>query len=130
MTDTYEGWSNRETWCTNLWLANDEGTYEMVREWAMQALDAVEDDDSTQDFTYFASVKDEAIYNLAEQLKDWFEELAADIIDGPDDERIHTSHQARAMVMDIGSLYRVDWREIAEGWVTDAMEELTRGGGR
>ena len=24
-TKTYQGWSNRKTWCVNLWLTNDEG---------------------------------------------------------------------------------------------------------
>jgi hypothetical protein len=27
----YNGWSNRETWLVNLWLTNDEGTYNEVR---------------------------------------------------------------------------------------------------
>lgn len=29
---TFNGWPNRETWCVNLWLTNDEGPEAMVRE--------------------------------------------------------------------------------------------------
>ena len=32
----YNGWTNYETWCVNLWLDNDEGTQNMVREWARE----------------------------------------------------------------------------------------------
>jgi len=30
--EQYNGWTNRETWLTNLWLTNDQGTYEYVVE--------------------------------------------------------------------------------------------------
>lgn len=29
--DTYNGWTNYETWCVNLWLTNDEVTEPMLR---------------------------------------------------------------------------------------------------
>ena len=30
----YNGWSNRETWCANLWLSNDYGAYKYLQEMA------------------------------------------------------------------------------------------------
>lgn len=36
-TKTYNGWTNYETWNVALWLGNDEGTYNLVREMADEA---------------------------------------------------------------------------------------------
>jgi len=30
--EQYNGWANRETWLVNLWLTNDQETYEAARE--------------------------------------------------------------------------------------------------
>lgn len=51
---TYNGWSNYETWVVNLWLSNDQGTYEYVR-------DLVKDS--------------KADYNAVEALREWIEEV-------------------------------------------------------
>jgi hypothetical protein len=55
----YNGWTNYETWCVNLWLTNDQESYEATRELvqrshnpyeAAQALrDWVEDTNPLQD---------------------------------------------------------------------------------
>lgn len=37
---TYNGWSNYETWCVNLWLENEQSTYEMLREMAREVVTA------------------------------------------------------------------------------------------
>ena len=35
----YNGWVNYETWCVNLWLTNEQGTYFAMREMAKEAGD-------------------------------------------------------------------------------------------
>lgn len=34
MAETYNGWTNYETWCASMWLDNDEGTYSESRSMA------------------------------------------------------------------------------------------------
>lgn len=111
MSDTYEGWSNRETWCANLWLANDQGLYAMVDEWAheLAAEASMDDEDRTTEPTYY----------LAEQIEGWFEEMSHG--DGEDD--YVPAASIYKVLADIGSLYRVDWREIAEHWLADVLAE-------
>jgi hypothetical protein len=41
--NSYNGWSNYETWCVHLWLTNDESTYNMCREWAQEAKEEAKD---------------------------------------------------------------------------------------
>lgn len=54
MTDnTYNGWTNWETWMVNLWMTNDVGTYEAARE-----------------------------QPTASRLRDWWDELATDELEG------------------------------------------------
>ena len=36
-SSTYNGWTNYETWNVKLWLDNDEGSYNMLREMAEDA---------------------------------------------------------------------------------------------
>ena len=52
--EEYNGWNNYETWVTKLWLDNDQGTYNLVREWA----DEEEDN-----------------YKLSKRIKEYVEEL-------------------------------------------------------
>lgn len=115
-TTTYEGWSNRETWCANLWLANDYGLYTEITGLTEDALrDAQEATEGDAE-----EVARQATMVMADWLKDFFDGFAADIVEGKS-----TSETVRLMVLDIGSLYRVDWYEVAASWVGDAIAEMS-----
>ena len=86
MTEEYQGWSNRETWACNLWLTNEEGIYNEMMELTKRYPDK---------------------YELAVAIKDYVEELADIRAESPG---------LLMMFDDIGSLWRVDWVEIAEGF--------------
>lgn len=83
-TDQYNGWTNRESWCMGLWLSNDEGMYNAARE-------------------VVASARDSDM-GRGEALEDWVNELK--------DQREHNI-AIDTMFDDVGSLWRVDWPEVA-----------------
>ena len=107
MENDFNGWKNRETWAANLWIENDEGLYVEARNLAMQAL---RDDQLNAERT------------LADLLKEWLETLL--------DFRAYRAEYGADMpealqIMrdDIGSLYRVDWWEIASEWIKEIRED-------
>lgn len=106
--DTYNGWKNRETWAAALHLGNDRGLYEMVREWAADlradAPDREEDNWTEAQFVTF---------KLADRIKDFFEELAIG------EEFGAPSEDVRSMLYDVGSLWRVEWEDVAESFVEE-----------
>src|SRR6266498_3923184 len=66
MSDTYNGWSNYETWAVKLWMDNDEGSYHYWQETAREVLDDCEDKHPNQ----FMNKADNDRSQLAERLKD------------------------------------------------------------
>jgi hypothetical protein len=95
MREEYNGWKNRETWAMALWLNNDEGFQNQVQELAEEA----------RDEEYPAS-------RLAEALESFIEELF-------DFDNISDNRQLFNMLTDIGSLYRVNWYEIAQTFIEE-----------
>ena len=79
MTDEkYNGWRNFETWCVNLWLTNEEGTYRDVQD----GLKACEGEVGKADWLkgYVEGLIGDEIQGLARDLLnaslsevDWFE---------------------------------------------------------
>lgn len=110
MCDSYNGWVNRETWATSLHLSNDEGMYLMVREWAN---DAIEEEGE----------RAIARRTLADRLRVQFEEWEQDVVDAACGEGEQVTSGMALMFGDIGSLYRVNWDDVAEGWVDEAIAE-------
>lgn len=95
MCDQYNGWTNRETWATKLHLDNDEALNEYAWEYARANANA---------------------YELGETLKNWIEDDLLTL------ENIAGNRGLYLMLTDIGSLYRVNWQEIAQTYA----EELAR----
>jgi hypothetical protein len=96
MIEKYNGWTNRETWATALHINNDEGLYKTVQDWAVTNL---EEDEA------------EAVTVLSESIEDFVTELLETDWDG-----------VKSMRYDIGSLWRVNWREIANSFILGAVK--------
>jgi hypothetical protein len=91
----YNGWSNRETWATNLWLTNDYGM--------------------TKDLEiYFQELHNEGEPTTPEILRNFVEYVETYVNELLEFENLNPT--TYSMLTDIGSLYRVNWREIAQGF--------------
>jgi hypothetical protein len=103
MTDKkYNGWTNYETWVVNLWMDNEEGTYDYWLEVAQEVSNDLET--PTNSMTRM----DEAIYILSDKLKDYHEEAKDEILE-------RSGMEASVWADLLGSaLCEVNWREIAE----------------
>jgi hypothetical protein len=100
MCEEYNGWKNRETWATALWLDNEQGTQELMQEMAQQH---------------------EFAGTLADSVEDFVTELLdmESVLSAPPAQR----KELISMASDIGSLYRVDWYEIAEHYLSGIKTE-------
>ena len=103
----YNGWTNRETWATMLHIDNDQALYEIARDYTRQEM---EGHDAGEEINP---------YYLGETLKSWIEDDLLTL------ENIAGNQGLWLMLTDIGSLYRVNWREIADYLLDQAKEEVT-----
>ncbi len=93
----YNGWTNYETWCVNLWIGNDQGSEEQARELTLDAVSR--------------HGKEDAPWHLADELKSWITDEAPDL--------------GATLYADLlgAALSEVDWVEIAEGYLDAYAEE-------
>lgn len=107
MTDTtYEGWTNRATWCVKLWMDNEQPTQEHFQGLAKSALENAE---PTEIFTKEQS----ATYSLSETIKAEHEEMA---------EAWMPSQAGVFSDLLNGALASVNWDEIARSLIESAKE--------
>ena len=95
--DDYNGWSNRETWAASLHMSNEYEWYKKAQ--------ALGDD--------YREVRPESHdgrpYWLANRLQDCFHAWLDDA---------DLAFEKEVMVLrDVGSLWRIDWVEMAESWI-------------
>lgn len=88
----YNGWTNYETWCVNLWLDNDEGMQE--------------------DMVRICSDKSRSVYDRCTELREYVEETpeASEVL------------EKATFVCDLfrSAMDTVNWREIVENHEEDA----------
>ena len=99
---TYNGWTNYETWCVNLWLTNEEPS---DRYWREQAEERLRDAERRPEPHF--TPRERARIALADQLRD---EVA------PDEETLPTG-----LFSDLlgAALESVNWGEVADSFLED-----------
>ena len=111
MSTEYNGWSNRETWATKLHIDNDQALYEISQDYARTAWQEHEEDGEGR----YATATD----CLADTLENWISEDLLTL------ENIAGNQGLFNMLTDIGSLYRVNWSEIAESMIDELALEAS-----
>lgn len=94
MSESYNGWSNYETWLVKLWIDNDQGSHEY---WGEQAREAIENANFD---------KDDAVSSLADMLQSEHEEAMPKV------------HGVFSDLLN-AALGSVNWQEIARNMVDE-----------
>lgn len=108
MNEKYNGWTNYETWLTNLWLT----------EWHLTAADFLTDEEIEE----AAQAESEYDYmkvcgRLYERLKDWVDEYA---------DQCNLNLDRNGLLSDLcnAAMSRIDYADIANSWLSDLVEEV------
>jgi hypothetical protein len=115
--ETYNGWTNRETWAVSLHLNNDEGLYyDLARILEASFLEDV--DRSTREGWI------RGVSSAVESLSEWVEEILSF---GYWEDQGGMPRGIQLMKDDVGSLWRVNWREIVEGELEEEIQATKEG---
>jgi hypothetical protein len=106
MCQESNGYKNRETFDVIIYLDNDERLQSMMKELATRVL-ADNPADERGDLG-------SAYYELGDLAQSYFEEL---------NDFDNLTRETFVMLMDIGSLFRVSWREIGEKYINQIIED-------
>lgn len=101
----YNGWYNFEAWLCSLWIDNDQGLYNYWQDRVREVCDTAEAEYE------FLTDKQQAVTDLAEELKDWVE----------DNSPLADTANMYADLLS-GAISEINFREIAEHWVDDQWE--------
>ena len=111
--ETYNGWSNRETWAWNLLVSNDQH----LQEHFVEVLVAQRRELEKRSVGDLRATK----YRVGDWLEDTFVELIYDFQDNNEYE------SELVLRREIGSFWRINWGEIGEHYMTmmDEYEEVS-----
>ena len=104
--EEYNGWTNRETWATMLYIDNDQWLQETALNYAREEVQGHDEGEEINP------------YHLGETIKNWIEEELLTL------ENVSEIRGLWLMLTDIGSLYRVNYKEIAEALLSYVKEEV------
>ena len=112
--DKYNGWTNRETWAVYTYLTNTENTYNWWREHISDLKNIAPTSRQVKDGIW--SEREFVRFSLSDRLKEEHENIWNDAMerDGA------LSAETCKCLYDIGSLWRVNWDEIAKALIGDA----------
>ena len=98
----HNGWSNYETWLVNLWFDNEEYSQSMLREFAKDSIRCAE---------LRGRDRDNAVYECSKMIQN---------------EVVENTPELDGMFADLlnSALSEVNWYEIAEHAVNEALQEL------
>ena len=122
---TYNGWSNRETWAMALWISNEQSWSEDIDSIAIEVIkpyfEAPEwlNDNSRYAWTFpdFGVYQSRmATRTLANHIEEYMQEMF-DI-----ESELMTPENIINILHDIGSLYRVNYIEIASHYIDTALD--------
>jgi hypothetical protein len=115
--ETYNGWTNRETWAVSLHLNNDEGLYYETARILEEAF--LEDLDRETREGWISGVS-----SAVDSLSEWVEEILSF---GYWEEQGGMPRGIHLMREDVGSLWRVNWREIVEAELEEEIQATKEG---
>lgn len=106
--EKYNGWTNRETWNTHLWMSNEEHLYIAAREIVARHLAEIPEERGP------GAASEEAIHNVAisyaaDELREWWDEMFA-----PTDSQTGPLSDAWSY-----AIARTDWRRVAEAFAEE-----------
>ena len=115
MDNTYNGWTNHETWLVNLHLTNDYDTYseltEKVSEIVMKTCREVEGIWSSQEIESYLLTRVGILLGVF--VDDMIQQVTENI----------SNEMARLFIGDMINTQSVNWEEIAHSWIDFDMVE-------
>ena len=122
---TYNGWSNRETWAMALWISNEQSWSEDIDSIASEVIKPYFEAPEwlNEDSRYTWTFQDFGVYQsrmanrvMAHRIEEYMNEYL-DI-----DEGLMAASNIIKILYDIGSMYRINYDEIAGHYIDTALD--------